>query len=412
MATETTAAEPNGKGKRFLHWLSAFWATAKRSIPLAGSVSRHHYYEVRERYYQLKRLVDLQLKAIEGKDAPAERPVLEVCRDIVGRHEHRLTQRYDDLIRLSRALTFVRVLLIEKVFSDNDLYAQQGVLREELTRLKMEDSGRVGEILSRLAELSDEDGEVGKKRVPFRTLLRAGFERVNSIRVERIRDQWMHIRTYISALCLVVPTSVLMLMYEGTITRGWPDSADADRASRGSQTEPSESNSQSQGREDGAQPAEPESDSSSEEGAGSAQSGESPDGSPSGGGQAAPPPEEVKGDLQLENDKNYTQPEKGVLWVVFFGGFVGGLFSIVTRARDRKTVPGEDAYYAVYMITKPLIGAFGAALFFVLIGGGFASIEMLNTLPLEAGVKTFSFSIVAGFSERLVFPSFSGSASQ
>ncbi len=342
MTTNTTAVGPSGSRQRFWKWLISFWSKVKRSMPLAGNVSRHHYYEVRERYYQLKRIVDLRLAAIEGEDASAERPVLEVCRDIMVRHENRLTQRYDDLIRLSRALSFVRVLLIENVFSDSDLYAQQGVLREEMIRLKMDDSGRVGDILTRLAELSDEDGEVGKKRVPFRTLLRAGFERVNSIRVERIRDQWMHIRTYISALCLVVPTAVLMLMFEADLTKGWPRAGE-DRPSGLPQAEQPAND---QGGEGGAPVAESQSDATSEESAGSAPSGEPRGGSPpeetqagsaSPEGEGAAPSPEAAESALLPKGENSEQPRGRVLWMVLFGGFVGGLFSI-SRRRGQQAV--------------------------------------------------------------------------
>ena len=94
----------------------------------------------------------------------------------------------------------------------------------------------------------------------------------------------------------------------------------------------------------------------------------------------------------------------GALAVVFFGGFAGGLFSVVTRARNKELLPGEDAYFIWYVITKPLVGAFGVILIFLLVGSGLMQSEIMENIGDKAKATVFGYTLISGFTERIIFP--------
>jgi hypothetical protein len=96
------------------------------------------------------------------------------------------------------------------------------------------------------------------------------------------------------------------------------------------------------------------------------------------------------------------------LTFVFFGGLLGGVFSVTMRERPRERAPGDDAYQVKYIITKPFIGAMGAVFIYILVVGGLFSTELVKDhgALLNRGALTFGFAFMAGFTERLVFPSF------
>lgn len=58
-----------------------------------------------------------------------------------------------------------------------------------------------------------------------------------------------------------------------------------------------------------------------------------------------------------------------MLAFIFLGGLTGVFFSVTTRTRPKDFVPGEDAYYMTYILTKPFIGALGAIILYILIQG-------------------------------------------
>jgi nitroreductase len=93
---------------------------------------------------------------------------------------------------------------------------------------------------------------------------------------------------------------------------------------------------------------------------------------------------------------------------VFFSGFLGGLFSVAMRERPIERKPGEDAYQSRYIVTKPFIGAAAARFMYILVIGGVLKTDLIaNPDGLKAiGPLTFGFAFIAGFTERLVFPSF------
>ncbi len=72
-------------------------------------------------------------------------------------------------------------------------------------------------------------------------------------------------------------------------------------------------------------------------------------------------------------------------------------------------MPGEDAYFTWYVLTKPFVGAFGAVILFVLLQARFVTFDILEPLTdklLEGGTgpEVFGFAFLAGLTERLAFP--------
>lgn len=105
--------------------------------------------------------------------------------------------------------------------------------------------------------------------------------------------------------------------------------------------------------------------------------------------------------------------QNNVVFFVFFAGLAGGFFSVVMNVRRRVPTPGDDAYFGLYMLTKPLIGAFGAMIMFLI--GNLVPLTDTGT-PLTAltqqGATLFGFAFLAGFSERLILPAADMSKSQ
>ena len=100
------------------------------------------------------------------------------------------------------------------------------------------------------------------------------------------------------------------------------------------------------------------------------------------------------------------------LFFIFFAGLVGGFLSTVMRLGQgsKDLAPGDDAYYAWYVLTKPIVGALGAAILYIIVMADFAPVEVFNKNYLEAikccpvGAKGFAFGCIMGFSERIIMP--------
>lgn len=100
------------------------------------------------------------------------------------------------------------------------------------------------------------------------------------------------------------------------------------------------------------------------------------------------------------------------LFFIFFSGLVGGFLSTVVRLSSQKKelLPGEDAYYAWYVLTKPVVGALGAAILYVIVRANFVPVEVFNVEFLNSikcdpvGAKGFAFGCIMGFSERIFMP--------
>jgi hypothetical protein len=101
------------------------------------------------------------------------------------------------------------------------------------------------------------------------------------------------------------------------------------------------------------------------------------------------------------------------LMFIFFAGFAGGIFSAMMRFEPLKKLPGDEIYIFWYRITKPVIGAFGAMVLFIIIispafGNGLQSIvspAMVKELIKDPLSTTgFAFGFLTGFTERIVLP--------
>lgn len=92
---------------------------------------------------------------------------------------------------------------------------------------------------------------------------------------------------------------------------------------------------------------------------------------------------------------------------------MGGFFSVIIRLRSRELEPGADAYFTWYVLTKPWIGALGAAILFILLYSGVVSSEYGQSViqaikQQNPGAGLFAFAFLSGFSERIVFPNLQG----
>jgi hypothetical protein len=100
------------------------------------------------------------------------------------------------------------------------------------------------------------------------------------------------------------------------------------------------------------------------------------------------------------------------LFFIFFAGLVGGFLSMVMRLGEgsKDSIPGDDAYYAWYALTKPVVGALGAAILYVIVRADFVPGEIFSNDYLDAikcypvGAKGFAFGCIMGFSERIIMP--------
>lgn len=99
------------------------------------------------------------------------------------------------------------------------------------------------------------------------------------------------------------------------------------------------------------------------------------------------------------------------LMFIFFAGLVGGFFSAAMKLRDNKGQLGEGAYYKWYVFTKPFVGAVGATILFIALKANFLQITdiigskiLTSILDGPIGAKGFTFGFIMGFSERIILP--------
>ena len=332
-------------------------------ILLPGRVSRIHLYEAKERYITLSRILEYYKKApCKGSNPQKEKErqdTLDICEKILDDAKGLLTRRQDDLNYLWRELTRVRIMLLEKVFPDELLPTQLDSCREEAHRLAVTKDPEVNDMLQRLAEVTQEQDQSQNRDRMFRAI-RALLERFNTIRTGRIHQQFVNIRTYLAALLILIPISILLI-------------ANADLVLGPEKWLPFP-------------PFLPE--------IGSSLSGLS------FLWKLLTYPFTLAAHLLKHN----------ILAFVFFGGLVGGFFSVVIRLRNQDLVPGEDAYFIWYVLSKPFVGALGAVILFMLFQSGMVSSDLLKgltkTVMNTPGPEVFGFAFLSGFSERIVFPEF------
>lgn len=321
-------------------------------------VSRVHLYEAQERYVSLQRLLDFYEKTIPPGDAECKR-LFQICRDALNSASVLLTRRQNDLNYLWREMTQVHVRLVERFIPDEEMPRILDFCREEARRLAVDKVAEVGELVERCAEVMD---ETGANRAKKTRLLRALIERFTTIRTGRIHEQLAHIRAYQKALLMLTPITIILIVMHTLVLDGQlPDPilpAFAEPATAG-----------------------------------------------------------FLGFNYLINFVVYVirYLENNIIAFVVFAGLTGGFLSVIMRLRAREILPGEDAYYAWYLLTKPFVGALGAAILYVLLYSGVVSTDLGGGLvdairSQEAGAPAFAFGFLAGFSERIAFPMLRGSS--
>ena len=98
---------------------------------------------------------------------------------------------------------------------------------------------------------------------------------------------------------------------------------------------------------------------------------------------------------------------------IFFAGLTGGVFSAMMKFQPLNKLPGDELYIFWYRITKPIIGAFGAMVLYVIIVSpafrgsvdAIVSAKVIDDLikyPMSATGFTFGF--LTGFTERIILP--------
>lgn len=101
------------------------------------------------------------------------------------------------------------------------------------------------------------------------------------------------------------------------------------------------------------------------------------------------------------------------LYYISFAGFTGGIFSLMMEFQPRNELPGDEIYTSWYYRTRPVIGAFGAMVMYIIIvspafSGSLGSIiskeifKELTSQPLSSTGFTFGF--ITGFTERIILP--------
>jgi hypothetical protein len=254
-------------------------------------------------------------------------------------------------------MTQVHIMLLDKVLPDDKIPAHLDFCNEEAKRLAVTEDVEIKEMIHRVAEAMDESP---KKRSNKVRLLRGLIERFNTIRTGRMHEQLVNIRCYQKALLMLAPVAFLLIVMKGLILTGQLQ------------------------------------------------------------GPLLPPlqlPESwgFLGVGLLYSLLKYTVDyvRGNIIAFVFFGGLVGGFFSVIIRLRSRELEPGADAYFTWYVLTKPWIGALGAAILFILLYSGVVSSEYGQSVIVaikeqNPGAGLFAFAFLSGFSERIVFPNLQG----
>lgn len=112
----------------------------------------------------------------------------------------------------------------------------------------------------------------------------------------------------------------------------------------------------------------------------------------------------------LDKCKSYMY--ENPLFFIFFAGLTGGFLSTVMKLGQgsNNSMPGDDAYYAWYALTKPFVGALAAAILYVIFRAGFVPTSVFSDTYITAikscpvGAKGFAFGCIMGFSERIIMP--------
>jgi len=349
-----------------------------------GHVSEVHLQEAKERFFSLSAMVDYYQKTLDcphlntgTRNHLAEKrnkcEILKTCRQMLKESERFLTRRQDHLSHVWRVFARIKIMLIMHIFPDDMLRTQIDFCREEAHRLALQHDDIVNEKLQMLAEATDENNN---HREQVSRSLCALVERFNTLRTQRIYQQYINIRTYKAAFFVLLALSVI-LIGKASLLINYEDKMSTTQQTTHQTFE-----------------------------AGTLKTG-----------HALATYSQVSALVTKELDGKsigllypviYLNQliESNILAFVFLSGLVGGYFSVVTRTRGKKRIPGEDAYMRWYVLSKPFIGALGAVVLFILFQNEFVAMEMIKQFTLGETGKIFGFAFLSGFSERIVFPDF------
>ena len=330
---------------------------------VSGRISRIHLYEAQERYVNLQRSLDYYEHSSEEYPVDPEKAkaCIRICRRALDSASVLLTRRQHDLNFLWREMIQVHSILLEKVVPDSELPAYLDYCEVEAQKLGLTKDPAISHKIQRISELKDTQGNYRNEMV---RLLRGLIEYMTSIRTGRIHEQFVNVRNYQKAILFLIPIVILLV-------------ANDDLVLQDKITSP-----------------------------------EWPSWEPACENQLLSycSFERLKALPGFLVNLGKTLLASNKIAFVLFAGLLGGFFSVAIGLRSRELVPGEDVYFGWYVLTKPWLGAVGAATFFILLNAGFVSLNMGNDSSQfldqiqQIGPEMFGFAFLAGFSERIVFP--------
>lgn len=401
-----------------------------------NGVSRIHYYEARERFFFLIDLIRLQgllyglsfpfsenirvqnysTHVDSMRDQINNMPVttpdeeklkdksyaLLTCYEAIVSSIIYLTRKQGDLNRLWRTMARVHSRLV-RIIVTSDLQSEHLYFcHEEAFRLGLDNDQNIKAMLQELAESID------SKKVPspkYQCVLCALIERFNTIRTDRIHQQFLNVKTYGKAFFMLMIVSVVLIVNHDLIMNEFNNPQFSKGAENGSRINENAGEPKKDLNELKAKPISLKLTATNEN-----------------------VREEDKSNvIDEEKDATDTKYNTGNLFYriygginnllknnmfffVFFGGLTGGAFSLATRARRVDREHGEDVYTSVYVLTKPFIGALGAIILYILMHTSFLTQNLIKENMISylrmPGAVSFGFAFIAGFSERLIFPQF------
>lgn len=103
--------------------------------------------------------------------------------------------------------------------------------------------------------------------------------------------------------------------------------------------------------------------------------------------------------------------QNNLLFFIFFAGLLGGIFSTVMKLRSKEVNIG-DVYLRSYLLTKPIVGALGATILYIIIKSNIVALDLGQIQVIDQisknsymfGPLGFSFGFIMGFSERIILP--------
>ncbi len=323
----------------------------------------------------------------------------------------KLTRREGDLNILWRDLTFIRtrMLTTEGILPPKQLPFHLDYCRGEAIRLGAQNNEELQElIIDAAVELDSIDSSSSQQTASnnrtIRNIVRI-LTRLNNKRLQRVHEQRINKLMYQTAFSIfLILSCILLYAYEHVLP-------------------PSLVSTEIEAKVNGQIPEEGDINKEPDEGPPSPQKRQTSNSEATNTIETASLFEMVfdsfKGLLLFLRDsllklldlcKNYMKINP--LFFIFFAGLIGGFLSTVMRlgkgAKD--LVPGDDAYYAWYVLTKPVVGAFAAVILYVIVQADFVPTEVFSDDYLKAivdnpvGAKGFAFGCIMGFSERIIMP--------